>query len=63
VYWITLSELTPHKHIHVFPRWPEDSDQGLPLFESRYQPGQPEWTETARTALENWSADFSVALI
>jgi diadenosine tetraphosphate (Ap4A) HIT family hydrolase len=34
-YWIVLSEVTRHLHIHLFPRWPEDTLSGVPLFESR----------------------------
>lgn len=59
-YWITLSELTPHLHIHLFPRWPEDTLKGIPLFESRDSAPQPAWTSQLDEALAAWATQFSV---
>lgn len=59
-YWITLSELTPHLHIHIFPRWPEDALKGIPLFESRDSAPQPVWTPSIEMALDQWANQFSV---
>lgn len=61
-YWITLSEATPHLHIHLYPRWPEDSACGVTLFESRESDPQPGWTDPVRAALDKWALDFKVEL-
>jgi diadenosine tetraphosphate (Ap4A) HIT family hydrolase len=63
VYWIVLSEVTPHYHIHVFPRWPHDSGKGIPLFESRDSDPQPAWEEPASACLERWAREWDVHLI
>lgn len=61
-YWMTLSEVTPHLHIHLFPRWSEDSLKGVPLFESRETLPQPGWTEAVQNALAQWAQQHQVAL-
>lgn len=61
-YWITLSEVTPHLHIHIFPRWLEDSLKGIPLFESRDTAPQPEWTPAVTQALEVWAKTYQVEI-
>ncbi len=63
VYWMTLSEVTPHLHIHLFPRWPEDTLKGIPLFESRDTSPQPAWADTIRAALSQWAADYEIELV
>ena len=35
VYWMTLSEVVTHLHIHLYPRWADDALKGIPLFEER----------------------------
>jgi len=62
-YWIVLSEVTRHLHIHLFPRWPEDSLSGVALFESRDTAPQPEWTEAVQNALHDWAQQFQVEIL
>lgn len=62
-YWIVLSELTPHLHIHIFPRWPEDSLKGLPLFEAREHDPQPQWTPVVQEALRCWAQEYQVEIL
>jgi diadenosine tetraphosphate (Ap4A) HIT family hydrolase len=62
-YWITLSEVTPHLHIHIFPRWPEDSRTGIALFEQRDIDPQPAWTRSVQAALHQWAQDHDVELL
>ena len=62
-YWIVLSEVTPHLHIHLFPRWPQDTLSGLPLFESRENLPQPQWTDEALSALKLWAAAYQVEIL
>jgi diadenosine tetraphosphate (Ap4A) HIT family hydrolase len=62
-YWITLSEANPHLHIHLFPRWPEDTLKGIPLFETREQSPHPAWTDECLTALQQWAVMFNVELV
>jgi diadenosine tetraphosphate (Ap4A) HIT family hydrolase len=62
-YWITLSEMVRHLHIHIFPRWPEDTLKGIMLFESRNTELQPTWTPQISTALEQWAKEFNVKII
>lgn len=62
-YWIMLSEVTRHLHIHVFPRWAEDHLKGIALFETRETELQPAWTPAVKAALEQWAKEFNVALI
>lgn len=62
-YWIVLSEVTRHLHIHLFPRWPEDPQSGVPLFESRNTAPQPEWTETLKAALQAWATEHQVEIL
>ncbi len=60
VYWLVLSEVTPHYHIHVFPRWPQDGLKGIPLFEARDSAPQPYWTAPLEEALLRWQEKFGV---
>jgi diadenosine tetraphosphate (Ap4A) HIT family hydrolase len=60
VYWITLSEVVRHLHIHLYPRWPEDTLKGLPLFEARNTGIQPPWTGDLSKALATWAATHGV---
>ena len=62
-YWITLSEVTRHLHIHLFPRWPEDALSGVPLFESRDTDPQPAWDATILAALQEWAAQYQVEIL
>lgn len=64
VYWITLAEVVTHLHIHLYPRWVEDTLKGIPLFEQREQPElQPMWTPALINARVTWSEQYQVALI
>jgi diadenosine tetraphosphate (Ap4A) HIT family hydrolase len=63
VLWLTLAEVTHHKHIHLYPRWPDDSLQGVALFEARENTPQPLWSETSQTALAAWAQQHQVHLI
>src|SRR5688572_26984434 len=55
VYWITLSEVVTHLHIHLYHRWPEDTEKGVPLFEAREKQPQPAWTDAVEAALVTWA--------
>lgn len=63
VYWITLSEVVRQLHIHLYPRWPEDSEKGLDLFARREAQPQPVWTPETTQKLQAWSQEFQVYLI
>lgn len=63
VYWLTLSEVVTHLHIHLYPRWSDDEPKGLPLFESRNEPNQPKWSLELKTALNHWASEHQVHLI
>jgi diadenosine tetraphosphate (Ap4A) HIT family hydrolase len=63
VYWITLSEMLPHLHIHLYPRWSDDELRGLPLFEQREHAGQPPWTDDLAQAFDTWAKAFDVTVI
>jgi diadenosine tetraphosphate (Ap4A) HIT family hydrolase len=60
VYWVMLSEETHHLHMHLFPRWPSDTQKGIPLFESRNTTPQPVWTPELETALAEWARTWQV---
>ena len=60
VYWIMLSEETQHLHMHLFPRWPEDTQKGIALFESRNITSQPAWTPELEAALAEWAKTWQV---
>jgi diadenosine tetraphosphate (Ap4A) HIT family hydrolase len=60
VYWIMLSEETQHLHMHLFPRWPEDTQKGIPLFESRNSTPQPAWMPALEAALAEWAKTWQV---
>lgn len=62
-YWIVLSEVTRHLHIHLFPRWPQDTLSGVALFETRDTEAQPEWTAAIQTALQAWAEEYQVELL
>jgi diadenosine tetraphosphate (Ap4A) HIT family hydrolase len=63
VYWITLSEVVRHLHIHLYPRWSDDEPRGLALFEQREASPQPPWTANLRDALDAWSVAHAVHLL
>lgn len=60
VYWITLSEVVTHLHIHLYPRWPEDTRKGITLFEGREKTPQPPWSEEVVKALTDWANRYGV---
>lgn len=62
VYWIMLSEVVPHLHFHLYPRWEGDEISGLPLFEQRDTEPQPVWTEAMLAKLASWQAEFNVCV-
>ncbi len=63
VYWITLSEVVRHLHIHLYPRWSDDEPKGLALFEQRETSPQPAWTRETLAELDAWRQAYSVHLI
>lgn len=62
-YWMVLSEVTPHLHFHLFPRWPEDTLSGIALFEARDNLPQPSWTTKTLSALQAWAAAHQVEIL
>lgn len=60
VYWITLSEVVTHLHIHLYPRWEEDLFKGVALFEERENLPQPAWGESLELALWEWAEQYNV---
>lgn len=62
VYWMMLSEVNPHLHIHLFPRWPEDTVKGIQLFEGRDSAIQPAWTDAVNAALQEWAVQYQAEL-
>lgn len=62
VYWLTLSEVVPHLHIHLYPRWTDDERKGLPLFEARNESPQPVWPSELKNALAEWVSKHDVYL-
>lgn len=63
VYWITLAEQVKHKHIHLYPRWPDDTDMGIALFEQRHSPSQPVWTILLEAELDRFAHQYSIHLL
>lgn len=63
VYWLVLSEVTPHYHVHVFPRWNDEEPRGIPLFESRDTSPQPAWNLDTQAALEQWALKHQVEVV
>lgn len=63
VYWITLSEVVRHLHIHLYPRWSDDEPKGLALFEQREALPQPAWSRETLAELKAWRQAFSVHVI
>jgi len=62
VYWIMLSEETPHLHMHLFPRWESEGLKGIALFEARNTTPQPAWTPALEEALAAWAKEWKVAV-
>lgn len=62
-YWITLSEAVRQLHIHLYPRWPEDTDKSLDLFNQRDTESQPKWTPDLIEALQSWAERHQVCLL
>lgn len=63
VYWITLSEVVDHLHIHLYPRWSDTEPKGLDLFNLREAGPQPEWTDEINLALAQFAQQFNVEII
>lgn len=61
-YWAVWSEVTRHLHIHLFPRWPEDTLQGVALFETRDSEPQPDWTPETLNQLTAWAERYGIAI-
>ena len=55
VYWITLSEVVTHLHIHLYPRWDDTEDKGTTLFDQRDTEPQPDWSPAMLAALTDWA--------
>jgi len=62
VYWLMLSDVVPHLHLHLYPRWAEDTQRGTALFDARNEP-QPAWDCATTDALEAWAEKHSVHLL
>jgi diadenosine tetraphosphate (Ap4A) HIT family hydrolase len=63
VYWITLSEVVTHLHIHLYPRWETDTLKGMDLFQDRENPAQPVWTDETSQCLQQWARQHQVYLL
>jgi len=63
VYWLTLSEVVTHLHIHLYPRWLQDEPKGLPLFEARDVQPHPLWSAELQAALHQWAQQYDVAIV
>jgi diadenosine tetraphosphate (Ap4A) HIT family hydrolase len=66
IYWITLSEVVDHKHIHLYPRWHKDNLDGLDLFNNRINDEKTtinSWNSLLSDALLDWSNEYDVELI
>lgn len=62
VYWITLSEALPHLHIHLFPRWEDQSIKGLDLFALREQ-CLWSWNQETNNCLYVWAKENQIEII
>jgi len=63
VYWIPLSEVVRHLHIHLYPRWTDEEPQGLAVFEQRHASPQPPWTPQILAAFDAWIQAHAVLVI
>jgi diadenosine tetraphosphate (Ap4A) HIT family hydrolase len=63
-YWITLSEAVKQLHIHLYPRYNNETQTvGMPLFEARNTQPQPPWLPELKIALHHWATTHGVAII
>ncbi|MFM7469497.1 MAG: HIT family protein [Vampirovibrionales bacterium] len=63
VYWLTFSEVVPHLHIHLYPRYGTDTLTGTALFDARHTSAQPSWTNLQQQGLSAWSLQWGVTLL
>jgi diadenosine tetraphosphate (Ap4A) HIT family hydrolase len=63
-YWITLSEAVKQLHIHLYPRYGDETEAvGIPLFEARNTQPHPPWTAELKKALNQWAKTYGVCVI
>lgn len=63
VYWMILSEVVTHLHVHLYPRWGDDEVKGPELFNQRNTDPQPEWRDEDLIALKKWAETYQVHII
>lgn len=63
MYWLTFSEVVPHFHIHLYPRYRADTLKGTALFEAREEPVQPGWSPEQEALLTAWCQQWGVFLL
>jgi hypothetical protein len=56
IYWFILSDVVPHLHIHLYPRWGVEEAKGINLFQERDNPKHLyPWTSSLRESLASWA--------